>query len=498
MRHAVCLIVVLLWLAADKATAQNAPAKPHRPNFLFVYLDDQRWDALGFYQKIEGDKARFPWLRTPNLDRLAAQGVWFRNTFATDSLCSPSRASFLTGQYPHVHGVVNNHQPLPLDSVTYATLLHAAGYYTGFIGKWHMGMQRERPGFDYSASFLGQGDYYQCPFLINGQQTVVSDQWVDDTSTGYAVDFLQKHKDQPFVLAVAFKSVHAICEPNQPDRTLYHGDTARSVPNLDVPASFQVPYEPEPFPRNLDNVVPYFECLAGADRDVGRIMDTLDSLGLTQNTLVIFTSDNGFVLGEHELGGKRAAYEESMRIPCIVRAPFIPGTAGKVVDQMVLNIDVAPTLLDFAGVPIPKTMQGRSIRPLLEQKRTTQWDRSFLYEHFFQKNTLWPTIVAVRTDDAKLVTYPSHPDWTEVFNLLGDPYEVTNLAGQPQAKDLQTRLEAELSRLRDRVAYVVPGNSDQDTYADDAEKDRQWRLNFPARPMSAHPHVRAKGDKDGD
>ena len=476
--------------------AQPPPAKPPRINFLFVYLDDQRWDAMQFCQKLQAEKALFPWLKTPNIDRLAAQGVWCRNTFATDALCSPSRASFLTGQYPHVHGVVNNHLPLPLDSVTYATLLRAAGYRTGFVGKWHMGEQVERPGFDDSASFLGQGQYYQCPFILNGKETVTSDKWVDDTSTDYAVDFLKKHQAGPFVLAVAFKSVHSPLQPQPPDLDLYRGESIRPAPNLGVPASFQIPYHPNPFPREPGAHLPYFQCLTGADRDLGRLLDTLDALGLTQNTMVIFASDNGFGFGEHELGGKRNAYEESMRIPFIVRAPFLPGTAGKVVDQTVLNVDVAPTMLDYAGVPIPKAMQGRSLRPLLEGKTAPPWDRPFLYENFFQKNVLMPTIVALRTGDAKLVSYPGHPAWTELFRLAVDPYELINLAGKPEAKDLQNHLETELTRLRETTAYAVPGDSDQDTYAQDAEADMGWRSNFPPRPMSLHSHLAPKGDRD--
>ena len=380
--------------------------------------------------------------------------------------------------------------------MTYATLLRAAGYCTGFVGKWHMGMQPERPGFDYSASFLGQGDYYKCPFLIDGKQAVASDKWVDDTSADYAVEFLKQHKAQAFVLAVAFKSVHGPLQPNQPDLALYRGETARPVPNLDAPASYQIPFNPHPYPRTLDMMIPYFECLAGADRDLGRLLDALDTLGLAQNTVVIFSSDNGFMLGEHEQRGKRAAYEESMRIPFIVRAPFVPGTAGKVVGQMALNVDVAPTMLDFAGVPIPKAMQGRSLRPLIEQKTVASWDRSFLYEQFFQKNTLWPTMVGVRTDNSKLVDYPRHPEWTEVFNLDSDPYEVVNLAGKSGTKTLQDRLESELVRLRDTVSYIVPGNSDRDTYVEDATEDVQWRKNFPSRPMSVHPHHAVKDDED--
>jgi arylsulfatase A-like enzyme len=469
-----CLLLTLLGWGMAKTEAQTPSTKPDHINFLFVYLDDQRYDAMSFLQKLEGDKARFPWIKTPNMDKLASEGVWFRNAFATDSLCSPSRASFLTGEYPHIHGVTNNHEPLPPNTVTYATLLHAAGYYTGFIGKWHMGSQQDRPGFDFAASFIGQGHYYNCPILIDGgKETVISKKWVDDTDTDYAVDFLTKHKDQPFVLAVAFKAVHGPLQPDTPDIGLYDSEQAGTTPNMSVAASFRAPFNSKPLVTNPKRTGPYFDCLAGADRNLGRLMDTLDSLGLSQNTMIIFTSDNGYDLGEHELGDKRAAYEESMRIPFIIRAPWIANSAGKVVDQMALNIDVAPTMLDYAGVPIPKAMQGRSLRPLLEQTNVADWSRSFLYEYFFEHHFLFPTMVAVRTDTSKLITYPNHPEWTEMFKLDSDPYEIHNLAGDPDQKELLDQLQTELDRLKDTVAYVVPGDSDKDTYVEDAERDEK-------------------------
>jgi len=457
---------------------------PARPNFLFVYLDDQRWDAMSFYQRQLGNKARFPWLKTPNLDRLAAEGVWFRNAFATDSLCSPSRASFLTGQYPHTHGVVNNHMDLPAGDVTYGTLLHGAGYFTGFVGKWHMGSQRDRPGFDYSASFIGQGLYFNCPFIIDEKETVISHKWTDETSVDYALGFLKQHLNQPFCLAVGLKSVHDPRDPNPQDRDLYTGDEARPVPNMNVRAVFEAPFPKKPLSQRQvsgEDFIDYFRCLTSADRAVGRLMDGLDQLGLSQNTMVIYSSDNGYDLGEHELGDKRAAYEEAMRIPFLVRAPFIAGTKGKAVDQMVLNVDVAPTLLDFAGVTIPKTMQGRSLRPLLEEKNVSDWSRSFLYEYFFEKTFRWPTMVAVRTDNSKLVTYPNHPEWTEVYDLDRDPYEIHNQAGKPEAKALQDSLQAELDRLKGNLSYYVPGDSDKDTYVEDVEKNNRDSEDHPPK-----------------
>jgi arylsulfatase A-like enzyme len=487
-----CLLLVIFTLASRPSAAD--PATPQHPNFLFVYLDDQRWDAFSFYQKLQHGQGRFPWLQTPNLDKLASQSVWFRNAFATDSLCSPSRASFLTGQYPHTHTVTNNHMSLPPNTVTYATLLHAAGYATGFVGKYHMGNQKDRPGFDYARSFIGQGSYYNCPFFFDGgDHSEISPKWTDARSVDYALDFLKQHKDGPFVLAVALKSVHGPRTPNEQDKTLYQGDVAAPVPNLHIPSSFRAPYSNatgKGLGSNEDTgegFLNYFRCLTGADREIGRLLDGLDALGLSQNTIVIYASDNGYDLGEHELGDKRAAYEESMRIPFMVRVPFLPNSAGRTVDQMVLNVDVAPTMLDYAGVPIPPTMQGRSIRPLLEQKNVSDWSRAFLYEYFFEKKYKWPTMIAVRTDKAKLVTYPNHPEWTELFKLDLDPYETQNLAGQPEEQSLQTELQSDLENLKSTLSYNVPADSDQDTYVEDMEKATRGRKAAPGKPGAPEP-----------
>src|SRR5947208_366627 len=177
-------------------------AAERRPNFLFVYTDDQRWDAMGIVQREQGERARFPWFQTPNMDRVAAEGVRFRNAFVTLSLCAPSRAAFLTGRYNHSNGVINNHTPFPETSVTHATLLGAAGYKTAYIGKWHMcGQRGKRPGFDYSASFIGQGRYIDCPIEVNGTPTP-STGWVDDVLTDYAADYIKQNKDKPFSVVV--------------------------------------------------------------------------------------------------------------------------------------------------------------------------------------------------------------------------------------------------------------------------------------------------------
>jgi len=200
LRRAVCLGVVGASAAAEASTAS-------KPNFLFVITDDQRWDAMGVVQREQGERARFPWFESPAMDRLAQEGVRFRNAFVTLSLCSPSRAAFLTGQYSHQNGVIRNNRGIPLDAVTHASLLREAGYRTADFGKWHMRHQLERPGYDYAASFIGQGVYQDCPFQINGETTPTKG-WVDDVSTGFAIDWLRRNHDQPFSLVVGFKSPH--------------------------------------------------------------------------------------------------------------------------------------------------------------------------------------------------------------------------------------------------------------------------------------------------
>jgi arylsulfatase A-like enzyme len=458
------------------ARVQGADAP--RPNFVFLYTDDQRWDALGVVQREHGDRGRFPWLRTPNMDRIAAEGVRFRNAFVVNSLCAPSRASFLTGCYGHVNGIVNNHTPFNEKNVTHASLLKAAGYTTAYIGKWHMdGQTGQRPGFDFSASFVGQGRYVDCPIEVNGKVTP-SKGWVDDVSTEYGIQFLKDNKDKPFVLVIGFKACHGPFDPPERHKNTYADEMARVVPNLKTPAIYR-PDAPKPkeepdgkVPTNLN----YFRCIAAADDNVGKVLQALDNLKLAENTVVVFASDNGYYLGEHGLGDKRSAYEESMRIPMMVRYPKL-GKKGVVLDQMALNVDLAPTLLDFAGVPIPKEMHGRSWKPLLEGK-TDDWRKAFFYCYFYERNFNAPTVTAVRTDKAKLVKYPGKDEWTEVFDLEKDPYEIHNLAKDPTAAMLRKDLEAEYDRQSKAIAFRIPA------FADDPAKEvvheplKAWVLEY--------------------
>jgi arylsulfatase A-like enzyme len=466
-RRGAGLLRIVLWtmsvaIAAGSLSGNAPGAEPRRPNFVFVYTDDQRWDAMSVVQREQGERARFPWLKTPNMDRLASEGIRFRNAFVVNSLCAPSRASYLTGRYGYFNGIVNNHTPFPAENVTYARLLQEAGYRTGYVGKWHMGSQHgQRPGFDYSASFIGQGRYVDCPFEINGQQTATKG-WVDDVSTDFALGFIREYKDQPFMLAVGFKSAHGPFDP--PDRLAdaYAGEAARPVPNLNDQAIYtrsddSNPFGLKPVGERATNLG-YFRCLTAADENLGRILQVLDELNLSADTMVVFAADNGFYLGEHRLGDKRSAYDESLRIPLLVRYPRL-GPPGRTIDRMALNIDLAPTLLDFAGLAIPPEMQGRSLRSLLEG-REDDWRKAYFYCYFYERGYRVPTVTAVRTETAKLVRYPGHDEWTEIFDLAADPYELKNLIDDPAHAGLRQDLEAEYQRQSDAVQFQIPPFAD--------------------------------------
>ena len=436
-----------------------------RPNLLFVYTDDQRWDAMGVVQREQGERDRFPWFQTPNIDRLAAEGVRFRNAFVTLALCAPSRAAFLTGRYNHLNGVINNHTPFPVDSVTHASQLRAAGYTTAYIGKWHMGQQRgQRPGFDYSASFVGQGRYFDCPFEINGTPTPTTG-WVDDVSTDYAIEFLKQHRDKPFSIVLGFKACHGPFQPPERAQNRFAGEKARPVPNLTARAVYRgVNDVPDAKKRGNSTNGPntnlnYFRCISAADDNLGRVLRALDDLDLADKTVVVFASDNGYYNGEHGLGDKRSAYEESLRIPLLLRYPRLI-LKGRTLDELVLNIDLAPTFLELAGISVPREMQGTSWVPLLTGK-TSEWRQSFLAEYFYERNFVGtPTLVAVRTANAKLIKYPGHGEWTELFDLAADPYETKNLARDPAHRDLLARMHSEFDGQVKATQYHVPDHAD--------------------------------------
>ena len=454
-------LLALLCLACASLAAAD-----RKPNFVYVFTDDQRWDALGVVQKELGEKGRFPWLKTPNLDRLAAQGVRFRNAFVVNSLCAPSRASLVTGQYGHVNGVTNNHTPHPEGNISVATLLRPAGYVSGYFGKWHHGNQSgKRPGFDTSASFVGQGVYFDCPIEVDGVKTP-SKGFVDDVTTEYASNFIKANKEKPFLMILGLKTAHGPFTPPPRNAKDYEGALARSVPNYGIPAIYAKAgpngakgkaTDAKEVPTNLG----MFRGINSVDDNVGKLLQLLDDLKLTEDTVFVFSSDNGYYLGEHNLGDKRTAYEESMRIPMLFRYPRAV-KAGRTDDRMVLNIDPAATFLDLAGLPVPAAIHGRSWKPLLEEKHT-DWRDSFFYCYFYEKGFGSPLTTAVRTAEAKLIKYPGHDEWTEVFDLKADPYEIKNLAADPAYADLRKKLEAEYDKQAKAIDFKIPDHADKPT-----------------------------------
>jgi arylsulfatase A-like enzyme len=424
-----------------------------RPNIIFLLTDDQRWDALG----AAGDSV----IHTPNLDRLASQGIIFENAFVTTSICATSRASIITGQYARRHGVWDFQTSLSSAQLTesYLGILRAGGYRLGFIGKWGVGTPPAGL-FDYSRAFGGQGKYFvESDGETRHLTSIMGDQ---------AVEFLgATDPDTPFCLSVSFKAPHVqdsydLSQPPFPfDPALedLYEDVLIESPTTSTPNHFSgLPA----FLKNSENrmrwavrfwgpkryqesVKGYYRLITGVDTAVGRILEQLKRRGLDQNTVVIFTSDNGFFLGEYGLAGKWLPYEASIRVPLVVFDPRSDRPAAGRRSQMALNIDVAPTIIDLAGLQTPLRMQGRSLLPLIEKPSTTG-RTDFLYEHLFEHPRI-PPVEALRTSKRKYVRYLD-PDREELYNLESDPFETVNRASEPQYQDELRSLQRRLTELR--------------------------------------------------
>jgi arylsulfatase A-like enzyme len=453
----ILLIALGTLIGGRTFAAETSP----RPNIVFIYADDWRWDCLGVVQREQGERARFPWLETPRLDKLAQESVRFRQSFVVNSLCSPGRACVLTSRYSHLNGIIGNQQPFSIEAPNFAKQLRMGGYATAYCGKYHMDSQRERPGFEYVASFVGQGKYVDCPIILNGKQTPTKG-WIDDVTTDYAIKFLDaQSKEQPFFLWLGFKSPHGPRGgENLPERArgLYADDEPRDGPNLDVPAVFNsdVKTAAQPVRRNRqqDGIRDYMRHITAIDECVGRVIDALEENRQLANTVIIVASDNGYYLGEHQLGDKRSAYEESLRVPLLVRLPGNEAPRGTICDSLVLNIDYAPTILDFAGAEALPEAQGKSLRPLINGEAPADWRKSFFYEYFKEPRYESPTVLALRTTTHKLITYPGHEEWTEVFELEQDPYELKNLINNTT---LLQKLHEEFDAQKNAVEFRMPG-----------------------------------------
>jgi N-acetylglucosamine-6-sulfatase len=467
---AVSLLVIGPAMSAIRTQAAEASAAREEGstarNIIFILSDDHRYDFLGFMERAPA------FLETPNFDRMAAQGAHLRNAFVTTSLCSPSRASILTGQYMHRHHVVDNQRPVPKGTVFFPEYLQKAGYETAFIGKWHMGhdSDQRRKGFDHWISFRGQGEYFDPTLNINGKQ-VKETGYITDILTAHALEWLQRKRSKPFFLYLSYKAVHYPFQPAPRYLGRYEKSPIKypeTMANTEANYASQPhwvrmrrygihgidhmqtgPLDHDPVP-SLDNLFRrYCENVHGLDENIGRVLHWLDQSGLASSSLVLYMGDNGFALGEHGFYDKRDAYETSIRVPMLAYAPGLikPQTQ---VEHMVLNIDIAPTLLDAAGLPQPTnpSMDGRSFLPLL-QGETATWREHILYEYHWEWNfPATPTLFAIRTDRYKYIYHYGLWDLDAFYDLKTDPVEQHNLirvpAYQMQIDQLKKQLFDEL------------------------------------------------------
>jgi N-acetylglucosamine-6-sulfatase len=453
-------------LACALPVMQAAPAAAATPrNMIFILIDDMRFDSMSCMGH--------PFLKTPHLDRMAAGGMLFEHAFVTTSLCSPSRASILSGQYAHRHGVLDNSTELPLSVPTFPVELQKAGYETAYVGKWHMGGESDqpRPGFDHWISFRGQGVYYNPIFNINGHREQ-QDGYITDLLTDYATEYLRQPHSKPFFLYLGHKAVHAEFYPAERHKQAF-SDTSFRHPASMADTAENYRGKPRWVKRQRHTwhgveymyhdstdfdqfILDYNRTMLAVDDSVGRIMDTLQELGLLESTLVMLMSDNGFLHGEHGLIDKRCMYEESIRVPLLAHCPeLIP--SGQRSSRVVLNIDLAPTFLDLAGVPIPSSVQGASMAPLLRGQDIPS-RQAMLYEYFWEEAfPQTPTVFGVRTERHKYMRYHGIFDVNELYDLKEDPAEMHNLIDDAASHGIRVEMEEHLQRLLKQYgAGMVP------------------------------------------
>ena len=464
------LLPALLLMSAGLLAAEGEK----RPNILFIMADDHAAHAISAYGSTIN--------QTPQLDRLAGQGMRFDRMFAVNSICTPSRATILTGKYSHINGVpvfnrFDGSQP------TVAKYLQAAGYYTGIIGKWHL--ESDPTGFDKWTILPGQGDYFNPTFLEAGGKRVIQG-YVTDITTDLSINFLKNRpQDKPFFLMCHHKAPHRNWQPDAKHKAMFAGKVIPEPATLRDDGVGRSDAIRECKQKVLENLSPndtkgappaglsgdellkwkyqrymqdYLACVQSVDDNVGRLLDYLDEAGLTANTLVIYTSDQGFFLGDHGLYDKRFMYEESIRMPFLVRWPAVI-KPGSVQSAMGINPDFAPTFMEAAGLPVPADMQGRSLMPLFKGKVPDDWRGSWYYRYYHDPgdhNTR--AHYGVRTTTHKLIYFWKKDQW-EMYDLVADPGEMHNLYSDPAQAETVAKLKAELYRLKKEL-------KDDDQFAD--------------------------------
>ncbi len=453
--------------------AQSESIADDRPNMIVVLVDDMRFDEVG--------AAGHPYIQTPNIDRIAAEGAHFQNSFTVNPLCSPSRATLLTGQHAHYHGITDNlarnEQSHQLE--TFPRRLHESGYDTAFIGKWHMGNDdTARPGFSTWAGMRGQGEAIDPTFNMNGERTQIEG-YVTDILHDLSVDFINTERDSPFMLYLSHKALH----PNvfQADdgsaAELPEGQTRSGFIAADRHVGMYADAEPPRRPNygiaptdkpalmrkindlpllSAETVTPdktiheRHEMLMAIDEGLGRLLRELEASGKLDNTIVVVTSDHGYWYGEHGLGAeRRMSYEEGIRIPLMIRYPKVI-EAGSKPDEMVLTLDLAPTMIELAGLEQTQVRHGRSYAPILAGEEVADWRDSFMIEYY--TDTVFERMdhmgyKAVRTDQYKYIRYEDLEGMDELYNLAADPYELKNIIDEEGSDAIVADMDAELNRL---------------------------------------------------
>jgi len=459
------LFLLVLSIAFGCVKVSDETSTP--PNIIFIMSDDHAAKAISAY-----DDRLVP---TPNIDRIADEGAIFNNSFVTNSICAPSRAVLLTGRYSHKNGVLDNKTPFDSSQVTFPKLLQGKGFQTALVGKWHLKSQPS--GFHYWNVLPGQGDYMNPQFIENGDSVKYTG-YVTDIITDLSIQWLdQRDKSKPFCLLTHHKAAHTPNIPPEKYKGLYE---ERTIP---LPANFYDDYEGRDAAKiqriAFDNERPFFPyhyrkipkgtpkdsiaytkyqtvmqdylaVIRSLDDNVGRLLDYLDQNGLADNTLVVYTSDQGFFLGEHGWFNKRFMYEESIKMPLVARMPKMI-EAGTQVNEMVLNIDFAPTFLDLAGASIPTEIQGTSMLPLFEKTTLPNDWREAMYYHYYdlirfgniQKH------YGIRTDRYKLIHFYEEIDEWELYDLKNDPTELNNIYGSSNHSAIEKDLKQELLILMD-------------------------------------------------